>query len=94
MKLKSIAVIKWKKVENIGQMKEICVHGQLFVDCLDLKISRELSKVWKKLKDTGIFIYEDFCQVTMDLSETVMGESIGTWNQHQNFLFELLKHSS
>ena len=37
MKLKSIAVVKRKKVEKIGQiMKEIRVHGQLFVDCLDL----------------------------------------------------------
>ena len=35
-------------------MKEIPIHRQLFVDCLDLKISKELSKVWKKLKNTGI----------------------------------------
>ena len=28
-------------------MKEIRIHGQLFVDCLDLKISKELSKVQK-----------------------------------------------
>ena len=33
---------RMKKAEMIGQiMKEIRVHGQLFVDCLDLKISKE-----------------------------------------------------
>ena len=33
---------RMKKAEKIGQiMKEIYVHGQLFVDCLDLKISKE-----------------------------------------------------
>ena len=48
MKLKSIGVIEWKKVEKIGQiMKEIRDHKQLFVDCLDLEISKELSKVRK-----------------------------------------------
>ena len=34
-----------KKAEKIGQiMKENRVHEQLFVECLDLKISKELSK--------------------------------------------------
>ena len=48
MKVKSIAVIKWKKATKIGQiMKEIRVHGKLFADCLDLKISNESFKVWK-----------------------------------------------
>ena len=37
-----------KKAEKIGQiMKENRVHGQLFVECLDLKISKELSKLRK-----------------------------------------------
>ena len=54
MKLKSTTVvIKWKKVKNkiimkeSQTMKEIRVNGQLFVDWLDLKISKELSEVWK-----------------------------------------------
>ena len=34
---------KAKKIDQI--MKEICVHGKVFVDCLDLKISKELSEV-------------------------------------------------
>ena len=36
-------------------MKEICVHRQLIIQCLE------------KLKNTDIFIYEDFCKDTMDL---------------------------
>ena len=37
-----------KKAKKIGQMmKEICVHRQLFVDCLDLKVSKELCEVSK-----------------------------------------------
>ena len=39
---------RMKKSKRIGQiMKEICVHRQLFVNCLDLKISKELSEVRK-----------------------------------------------
>ena len=51
MKLKSITIIEWRNAEKIGQiMKEIHVLGQLFVDCLDLKISKELSEVQKSLR--------------------------------------------
>ena len=48
-------------------MREIRVHEQLFVDCLDLKIKKRIIRSSKKLKNTGIFIYEDFCKDTMDL---------------------------
>ena len=72
-------------------MKEIRFHGQLFVDCSTLRIRSS-----KKLKNTGIFIYEDFCKDTMDIRKQlwVMGDGIGTSRQQQNFLFELSKHSS
>ena len=81
-----------KKTKKISQiMKEIRVQGQLFVDCSALKIRSS-----KKLKNTGIFICEDFCKDTMDIRKQlwVMGDGIGTSNQQQNFLFELSKHSS
>ena len=48
-------------------MKEDHAHEQLFANYLDLKINRKIIQNSKKLKNTGIFVYEDFCKDTMDL---------------------------
>ena len=54
---------------------------------LRFKDKQRIIQTSKKLINTGIFIYEDFCK-------DVMGEGIGASSQQQNFLFELSKHGS
>ena len=50
-------------------MKEYHANEQLLANYLDLKITKKSSKIKKKLKNTGIFVYEDFCKDTMELRE-------------------------
>ena len=54
---------------------------------LRFKDKQRIIQTSKKLINTGIFIYEDFCK-------GVMGEGTGASSQQQNFLFELSKHGS
>ena len=74
---------------NLGPCTIVC-------RLLRFKDKQIIIQVSKKLKNTGIFICEDFCKDTMDIRKQlwVMGDGIGTSSQQQSFLFELSKHSS
>ena len=46
----------------------------------------------KKLKDTGIFIYEDFSKATMELRKSLRGRSFTKSATKQNSIPKLQKH--
>ena len=60
---------------------------------LRFKDKQRIIQSSKKLKNTGIFIYEDFCKDTMDLRKQLWEKVLGH-EPTTKFLFELSKHSS
>ena len=54
----------------MGSVEDLA-HARLFADFSVSKTNKKFLQNAKKLKDTGIFIYEDFCSDTMELPESL-----------------------
>ena len=60
-------------------------HVRLFAD-LSVSKAKKILQNAKKLKDTGIFIYEDFCSDTMELRKSLW-EKVLEYHQQGKYVY-------
>lgn len=68
-----------------GSIRTIA-HVQLFVELLNLKINQFILRNERKLKDTGIVIYEEFSKDTIKLRKTLW-EQVLEYRRENKFAY-------